>query len=104
MCSVVSVRTYSAAYQGLHPESHSFNKLLWPLNGSLKKKQKKQTEGKREEDTKPIFTQQCFLFCSYLIRFIKEGLHPLRQASDEPKRISKDIQTQHQYIHLFNSL
>lgn len=40
----------------------------------------------------------------YLIGLIEEGLHPLRQSSDQPKRISKYIQAQHQHIHLFNSL
>lgn len=40
----------------------------------------------------------------YLERFIEEGLHPFRQASDQAKRIPQHIQTQDQNIHLLEEL
>lgn len=41
---------------------------------------------------------------SYLERFIEEGLHSLRQTSDQSKRVSQDIKTQNQNIHLLQEL
>lgn len=40
----------------------------------------------------------------YLDRLVEEGLHPLRQTSDQPKGISQHIQAQDQNIHLLQEL
>ena len=40
----------------------------------------------------------------YLERFVEEGLHPLRQTSDQSKWVPQDIQTQNQNIHLLQEL
>lgn len=48
-----------------------------------------------------VFVYMCV---GYLERFVEEGLYPLRQASDQSKWISQDIQTQNQNIHLLEEL
>lgn len=41
---------------------------------------------------------------SYLEGLVEEGLHPLRQTSDQSKWISQHVQTQNQNIHLLQEL
>jgi len=40
----------------------------------------------------------------YLERFVEEGLHSLRQTSDQSERVPEDVQTQNQNIHLLEEL
>lgn len=46
-------------------------------------------------------TRKCWF---YLKRLIEEGFHSLRQTSDQPKRVSQNVQTQDENIHLLEEL
>lgn len=51
-----------------------------------------------------LLKMRVFSSHSYLVGFIKEGLHTLGQSSDQCKGVSKHVQAQHKYIRLFDSL
>lgn len=46
----------------------------------------------------------CVCLLCYLERFVEEGLYSLRQTSNQSKRVSQDVQTQNQNIHLLQEL
>lgn len=91
--------TDSSSHQSFDSVGHSFNKLLGSLDSALR-------------DTKHLLNKYnaykilyvCFYSDLYLIWLIEEGLHSLRQTSDESKGISQNVQTQHENVHLLNGL
>lgn len=92
--------THSSAHQSFHPKSHSFDKLLRSLDGSLG-----DHRWHRWDTHSWTWSLNVHLpLGSYLIRLVEECFNSFWQASDQPERISKHIQAEHQHIHLFNSL
>lgn len=67
------VLTYSSSNQSLHPKSHSFNKLLWALDGSLETPMKQlymQTSKKQCNHyygPKNNVTQRCHMLNIHLV-------------------------------------
>ncbi len=59
------------------------------------------------EELVAMLSQKCFInvcVLCYLERFVEEGLHSLRQTSNQSKRVSQNVQTQNQNIHLLQEL